>query len=471
MRTDIVPPMDIDVFSRRRAALAQHMQACGGGIALIPTAPEQLRNGDVDHPYRFDSHFHYLTGFSEPGAWLVLRADGHSTLFCQPKDLERELWDGYRLGPQAAVQTLGVQEAHPLAHLDEWMLLQLAAQPAVWLSVGLHPALPLRLENWLAQLRAKARSGVLCPTVQRDLSPLLADMRLFKDDAELAHMRRAAQISAAAHVRAMRFCAERLRADSGEVREYEIEAELLHEFRRHGSSGPAYTSIVAAGVNACVLHYAAADALLRSGDLCLIDAGCEVQGYASDVTRTFPAGGVFTGPQRDLYAVVQAAQAAAVAVTRPGARHKDAHHAAVRVLSQGMLDFKLLDANLQGSLDDVIASQAYRQFYMHGTGHWLGRDVHDVGDYVERSEAAGDSFVEPDANGKERTPPSRVLQPGMVLTIEPGLYVRPAVGVPECYWNVGIRIEDDAVVTAQGCELISRGVPVDADEIEALMRQ
>jgi Xaa-Pro aminopeptidase len=462
--------MDIDVFSRRRAALAQQMQAAGGGIALIPTAPEQRRNGDVDHPYRFDSHFHYLTGFAEPGAWLVLRADGHSALFCQPKDLERELWDGHRLGPQAAVQTLGVQEAHSLLHLDEWMLPQLAATPAVWLSVGLHATLSLRLDTWLAQLRAKARSGVLCPAVQRDLSPLLAEMRLFKDDTELAHMRRAAQISAAAHARAMRFCAERLRGGSGEVREYEIEAELLHEFRRQGSSGPAYTSIVAAGANACVLHYAAADAPLRSGDLCLIDAGCEVQGYASDVTRTFPASGVFSGPQRDLYDVVQAAQEAAVAVTHPGARHKDAHHAAVRVLAQGMLDFKLLDTNQVGQLDDVIASQAYRQFYMHGTGHWLGRDVHDSGDYVERSEAAGDFFAELDAHGKVRTPPSRVLQAGMVLTIEPGLYIRPAPSVPECYWNIGIRIEDDAVVTTQGCELISRGVPVHADEIEALMR-
>jgi Xaa-Pro aminopeptidase len=467
---DIVPSMDIDVFSRRRAALARRMQAAGGGIALIPTAPEQLRNGDVDHPYRFDSHFHYLTGFAEPAAWLVLRADGHSTLFCQPKDPERELWDGLRLGPQAAVQALGVHEAHPLSDLDVWMLPQLAAESTVWLSVGLHACVHARLDNWLAKLRTKARSGVVCPAVQRDLSPLLAEMRLFKDDSELAHMRRAAQISAGAHVRAMRFCAERLRAGAGEVREYEIEAELLHEFRRHGSSGPAYTSIVAAGANACVLHYAAADALLRAGDLCLIDAGCEVQGYASDVTRTFPASGVFSSPQRDLYAVVQAAQEAAIAATRHGARHKDAHHAAVRVLAQGMLDFKLLDANQVGQLDDVIESQAYRQFYMHGTGHWLGRDVHDVGDYVERSEALGDSFIGMDAQGKERTPPSRLLQPGMVLTIEPGLYVRPAPGVPGCYWNIGIRIEDDAVVTDQGCELISRGVPVRADEIEALMR-
>lgn len=462
--------MHSDVFSRRRSLLAQQMQAAGGGLALIPTAPEQLRNGDVDHPYRFDSHFHYLTGFAEPAAWLVLRADGHAALFCQPKDLERELWDGYRLGPEAAIQTLGVQEAHPLSHLDDWMLSQLASQPAVWFSMGLQLGVQRRLDAWLVQLRAKSRSGVVCPALQRDLSPLLAEMRLFKDDTELAHMRHAAQISALAHARAMRYCAQRFREGAAEVREYEIEAELLHEFRRHGSSGPAYNPIVAAGSNACVLHYAAASAPLQPGELCLIDAGCEVQGYASDVTRTFPASGVFSAAQRDLYAVVQAAQEAAVAATRPGARHKDAHHAAVRVLAQGMLDFKLLDANQVGRIDDVIASQAYRQFYMHGTGHWLGRDVHDVGDYVQRSEVTADTFTEADAQGKERTPPSRFLQPGMVLTIEPGLYVRPAPGVPECYWNIGIRIEDDAVVTPEGCELISRGVPVDAREIEALMR-
>jgi Xaa-Pro aminopeptidase len=462
--------MNPDAFSRRRRLLAQQMQAAGGGLALIPTAPEQTRNGDVDHPYRFDSHFHYLTGFAEPSAWLVLRADGHAALFCQPKDIDRELWDGYRLGPDAAVQTLGVQEAYPLSRLDEWMLDQLASQPAVWLSMGLHAGVQTRLDTWLAQLRAKARAGVVCPAVQHDLSPLLAEMRLFKDDTELAHMRHAAHISALAHARAMRYCAQRFREGAAAVYEYEIEAELLHEFRRHGSSGPAYNPIVAAGANACVLHYVAASAQLRSGELCLIDAGCEVQGYASDVTRTFPANGVFSPAQRDLYALVQAAQEAAVAATRPGARHKDAHHAAVRVLAQGMLDFKLLDAKVVGSLDDVIASQAYRQFYMHGTGHWLGRDVHDVGDYVQRSETAGETFTEPGADGKERSPPSRFLQPGMVLTIEPGLYVRPAPGVPEHYWHIGIRIEDDAVVTAQGCELISRGVPVDADEIEALMR-
>jgi Xaa-Pro aminopeptidase len=454
------------VFSRRRAALARQMQAAGGGIALIPTAPERLRNGDVDHPYRFDSHFHYLTGFAEPGSCLLLRADGHSTVFCQPKDLERELWDGYRLGPVDAVQALGVDEARASDELDALMAGRLADQPAVWLPLGAQNELHARLDGWLAQVRAKARSGVVCPAVQRDLSPLLGEMRLFKDEAELATMRRAAGISAQAHARAMRYCAERFRGGADEVREYEIEAELLHEFRRHGASGPAYTSIVAAGPNGCVLHYAAADAPLRAGQLCLIDAGCEVEGYASDITRTFPADGRFSPAQRELYALVQSAQVAAVAATRPGARQKDAHHAAVRVLAQGMLDLGLLDGAQVGGLDDVIASGAYRQFYMHGTGHWLGRDVHDVGDYVER----GEPFSSPGPDGKEVAPPSRILQPGMVLTIEPGIYVRPAPGVPERYWHIGIRIEDDAVVTEGGCELISRGVPVDAGEIEALMR-
>ncbi len=253
------------------------------------------------------------------------------------------------------------------------------------------------------------------------------------------------------------------------MREYEIEAELLHEFRRHGAQAPAYTSIVAAGANACVLHYAAAAAELRAGELCLIDAGCELDGYASDVTRTFPADGRFTPAQRELYDIVQAAQEAAIAATHPGARHRDAHHAAVRVLAQGMLDTGLLDRREVGGLDAVIESAAYRQFYMHGTGHWLGRDVHDAGEYLSLDEPAAE---EADGmGGRVVKKPSRRLEAGMVVTLEPGIYVRPAPGVPERYWNIGIRIEDDAVVTPVGCELISRAVPVAANRIEALMRE
>ena len=253
------------------------------------------------------------------------------------------------------------------------------------------------------------------------------------------------------------------------MREYEIEAELLHEFRRHGAQSPAYPSIVAAGANACVLHYAAGDTELRAGELCLIDAGCELDGYASDITRTFPADGRFTPAQRELYDIVLAAQDAAASATRPGARQRDAHYAAVRVLAQGMLDTGLLARNTAGDVDAVVESTAYRQYYMHGTGHWLGRDVHDVGEYLSLSEAA---VEQADGLGKRvLMPPSRLLEPGMVVTLEPGIYVRPAPGVPERYWNIGIRIEDDAVVTATGCELISRGVPVAATEIEALMKE
>jgi Xaa-Pro aminopeptidase len=243
---------------------------------------------------------------------------------------------------------------------------------------------------------------------------------------------------------------------------------LLHEFRRHGSQSPAYPSIVAAGANACVLHHAAGTSELRPGELCLIDAGCELDGYASDVTRTFPANGRFSAPQRTLYELVQAAQQAAIEATRPGARQRDAHHAAVRVLAQGMLDVGLLSRDAHGDVDAVIESAAYRQFYMHGTGHWLGRDVHDVGDYMALDEAP---VEQPDGlGGTVVKRPSRLLQAGMVVTLEPGLYVRPAADVPEHFWHIGIRIEDDAVVTDDGCELISRGVPVAPDAIEAWMR-
>ncbi len=455
-------------FVARRARVAAALRDAGGGIAIVPTAPERQRNSDNDHPYRHGSDFHYLTGFAEPGAWLVIGSDGKTTLVCRPKNVERELWDGVRLGPDAAPAALGVDDAVALDQLDETMVARLADQPAVWWSFET-PGLGARIEGWLERVRAKSRMGVEAPSVQHDLAPLLAAMRVKKDAGEIATMRRAATISAAAHVRAMRFCAARFAGDPrAAIPEYEIEAELLHEFRRSGAEGPAYGSIVAAGSNACILHYSPGGTPLQAGELCLIDAGCELDGYASDVTRTFPADGRFSASQRELYDIVEAAQAAAVAVTRPGARLRDAHAAAVRVLAQGMLDSGLLDRNAVGDVDAVIESAAYRQFYMHGTGHWLGRDVHDVGDYQQADEAP---VEQPDwQGGTVVKKPSRKLAPGMVVTIEPGLYVRPAEGVPERFWNIGIRIEDDAVVTAEGCELISRGVPVAAAEIEALMR-
>jgi Xaa-Pro aminopeptidase len=452
----------------RRARLAARMAAEGGGVAIIPTAPERQRNSDSDFPFRFDSHFHYLSGFGEPESWLVVSSTGHTTLFCRAKDVEREIWDGLRLGPEAAPAVLGVDAAFAVDEIDQRMPELLANQAAVWFPFGVHDGLSGRVDGWLAALRRRSREGLACPTVQRDLAGPLAEMRLLKDADEVATMKRAGMISAGAHVRAMRFCAERLRAGATGLREYEIEAELLHEFRRHGAQSPAYTSIVAAGPNACILHYAAADALLRPGELCLIDAGCELDGYASDITRTFPASGRFSGPQRALYDIVVQAQKAAIAATRPGARLIDAHWAAVRVLSEGMLDVGLLDRKRVGDVDAVIESAAYRQFYMHGTGHWIGLDVHDVGEYLSLGEAPVEQAD--GLGGKVTKKPSRLLRPGMAVTIEPGLYVRPHEQVPEAFWNIGIRVEDDAIVTGDGCELISRGVPVEAGEIEALMR-
>ena len=456
------------LYAQRRAHLAHLLGA--KGIAIIPTAPEQQRNRDADFLYRHDSYFYYLSGFTEPKAFLVITGDGKATLFCQPKDMERETWDGYRLGPADAPARLGVDAAHSSAELDAQMPALLDGRDAVWYPFATHKGLEARIDGWLGQVRARVRYGTLCPEQQRDLCGLLDEMRLVKDAHEQDVMRRAGQISAGAHIRAMQLSARMLRAGQ-EVREYHLDAELLHEFRRHGSQYPAYGSIVAAGANACVLHYRADTAPVRDGELVLIDAGCELDGYASDITRTFPANGRFSGPQRTLYELVLASQYAAVAATRAGARFTDPHEASVKVLAQGMLDVGLLDSNKVGTLDDVIEKRAYFQFYMHRTGHWLGMDVHDCGAYTEPSEI-GQTSVRKDALTGDTivNRPARILQPGMVLTIEPGIYVRPAAGVPEAFHNIGIRIEDDAIVTAGGCELISRGVPVAADEIEALMR-
>ena len=454
--------------AQRRARLAAQLGP--DGIAIIPTALERQRNRDSDFLFRFDSYFHYLSGFTEPHAWLVITSDGHSTLFCQPKDLEREIWDGIRLGPEAAPAALGVDAAFAVTELDQRLPKLLENKSTVWFPFAIHQGLEGRIDGWLKSVRARVRFGALCPESQRDLCGPLDEMRLIKDAHEQDVMRRAARISAGAHVRAMQLCARMLRAGE-DVREYHLDAELLHEFRRHGSQYPAYGSIVAAGANACVLHYRADNAPIRNGELVLIDAGCELDGYASDITRTFPANGKFSGPQRALYELVLASQEAAIAVTKPGARFTDPHDATVKVLAQGMLDVGLLDKNKVGTVDDVIDKRSYFQFYMHRTGHWLGMDVHDCGGYVEPSEVGQVSERKDPLSGeiiKDR--PSRILRAGMVLTIEPGLYVRPAEGVPREFWNIGVRIEDDAIVTAAGCELITRDVPVKADEIEALMR-
>ncbi len=457
------------IYAARRARFAATLGA--DGIAIIPTSPERQRNRDSDFLYRFDSYFHYLTGFTEPNATLVITGDGKSTLFCAPKDMEREIWDGFRLGPTAAPAALGVDAAFSDAELDALLPKLLENKAAVYYPFATYPGLETQVDGWLSKVRARVRYGALCPETQRDACAVLDEMRLFKDTSEQATMRRAAEISAAGHIRAMQKSAQMLR-DGKDVREYHLDAELLHEFRQQGSQYSAYSAIVAAGANACVLHYRADAAQVKSGDLVLIDAGCELDGYASDITRTFPANGKFTAPQRALYDIVVASQDAAVAVTKPGCRFIDPHEAAVKVLAQGMLDVGLLDKNKVGSLEDVITNRAYFPFYMHRTSHWLGMDVHDCGGYNEPSELGQTTERKDPLSGEVITNrPSRILRPGMVLTLEPGIYVRPAAGVPEQFHNIGIRIEDDAIVNEGGCELISRGVPVKADEIEALMRE
>jgi Xaa-Pro aminopeptidase len=456
------------LYAQRRAAFARQMGK--DSIAIIPTALERQRNRDSDFLFRHDSYFYYLTGFTEPHALLVLTSEGAASLFCQPKDMEREIWDGYRLGPVAAPEVLGVQAAHSIQELDALMPKLLENRETVYFPFAIHAGLEGRVDGWLHKVRARVRYGALCPEQQRDACGILDEMRLFKDAHEIDIMRRAAAISARAHVRAMQTSARMLR-EGKDVREYHLDAELLHEFRAGGSQYPAYGSIVAAGANACVLHYRADTAPVKSGDLVLIDAGCELDGYASDITRTFPANGKFTGPQRALYDIVLASQEASVAATQPGARFTDPHEAAVKVLAQGMLDVGLLSKDQHGTVDDVIEQRAYFQFYMHRTGHWLGMDVHDCGGYNEPSEIGTITERKDPLSGETiKNRPSRILRAGMVLTIEPGIYVRPAPGVPEQFHHIGIRIEDDAVVNASGCELISRGVPVKADEIEALMK-
>ena len=430
-------------FRARRARLFERMQAAGGGVAILATAPERVRNRDTHYPYRHDSYFYYLTGFREPEAVVVLVAGAapKQILFCREKNEEREIWDGYRHGPEAARAAFGFDEAWTIGDLEKRLPDYLADQPLLWTGLGYDNDWDARVLGALNAVRDKARSGLTPPHSVRDLRAELDEMRLVKDASELATMRRAAQISAAAHCRAMRSTAP------GRF-EYEIEAELLHAFRRAGSPYPAYPSIVASGANACVLHYVGNECRMQDGELLLIDAGCELDGYASDITRTFPVSGRFSGPQRALYELVLAAQAAAQGATRPGAHWNEPHDAAVAVLAQGLLDLGLL----QGSLDGVLENGDYRRFYMHRTGHWLGMDVHDAGEYK-----VGGQW--------------RPLAEGMVLTIEPGCYVRPAGDVPEAFWNIGIRIEDDAVVTAGGCELITADAPKTVADIEALMRE
>jgi Xaa-Pro aminopeptidase len=430
---------EVSIYRSRRERLAR---AIGEGVALVPTAPERPRNRDSHYPYRFDSYFYYLTGFTEPEATLVVVGGQapRTLLFCRERNEEREIWDGFRHGPDAARERFGFDEAHPAAALDEVLPRLLENQPALHYPIGADAEWDARVIRCLNAVRARTRAGVAAPERVQDVRAVLDDMRLLKDAHEAALMRRAGAIAAAAHRRAM----QSVRPGRNE---YEIEAELLYEFRRNGAQFPAYSPIVAGGPNACVLHYVANNMPLRDGDLLLIDAGCELDGYASDITRTFPVNGRFSGAQREVYELVLASQRAAMDKVRPGTAWNEPHDAAVRVLAQGLLDLKLLP----GSLDIVLEKELYKRFYMHRTGHWLGLDVHDAGEYKRE--------------GKWRP-----LVPGMVLTVEPGVYIRAAPDVPERLRDIGVRIEDDVLVREGGCEVLTAEAPKRIDDIEALMR-
>ena len=431
--------IDSGLYQRRRARLAAAMRS---GVAIVPTAPERNRNRAAHYPYRFDSYFYYLTGFAEPEAALAIVAgeQARSILFCRDQDPEREIWDGFRYGPEAARTAFGFDEAHSINRLDALMPELLANRDAFYCHLGADAAWDARATGWLNRVRERSRSGVTAPSEVKDVHALLDEMRLVKGREELAMMRRAAAISAGAHRRAMRA------ARPGRA-EYEIEAELLHEFRRQGAQAPAYSPIVASGSRACVLHYVQNDGELREGELLLIDAGCELDGYASDLTRTFPVNGRFSAPQREIYELVLAAQSAAIAQVQPGNRWDAPHHAAINVLAQGLIDLKLL----AGTLAEVVETEAYKKYYMHRTSHWLGLDVHDAGDYKRAGEW-------------------RPLVPGMVLTVEPGCYIRAGDGVPERFAGIGVRIEDDVAVTDAGADVLTRDAPKSPGDIEDWMR-
>jgi len=431
--------IDRKEFLRRRKQL---MRIIGDdAICIVPAAPERLRNNDSHYPYRQDSDFHYLSGFPEPEAVLALipgREHGEAILFCRERDPEREAWDGARAGQEGAVQTYAMDDAFPIGDIDDILPGMIEGRSRVYYHFGRDAEFDIKLIHWVNRVRAQVRRGARAPHEFVALGHMLHDLRLFKTRDELRVMRKAAKIAASAHIRAMR-------AVRPGMNEHEVEAELLHDFRRQGAV-PSYEPIVGGGANGCVLHYRANNSPLKDGDLLLIDAGAEFQCYASDITRTFPVNGRFSPEQRALYDIVLAAQRAAIAQIRPGKPFGAYHDAAVRVITAGLIKVGLL----KGGLEKNIREKTYRRFYMHKTGHWLGLDVHDVGDYRIDGE-------------------DRVLEPGMVVTVEPGIYIAPDAKVPAKWRGIGIRIEDDVVVTRGEPEVITTEVPNDADEIEALM--
>jgi Xaa-Pro aminopeptidase len=434
------PVPAVKAHAARRLRLAKTL---GRGLVLLPTAPERPRNGDVTFEFRWDSHFYYLTGFREPEAVLAMVLNGRGKrprqiLFCRDRDVEREIWDGFRFGPAMAKEVFAFDEAYPFSELDQRIPELMADCDVLHTPVGADAKWDVAITGWLNKVRGNARAGVAAPAEIRDVRQSLDAMRLLKDAVEIDIMSRAGRISSQAHARAMR-------AARPGMFEYQIEAELLHEFVRNGARQPAYGSIVASGANACILHYQQNTAMLRKGDLMLIDAGCELESYAADITRTFPIAGRFSAPQRDIYELVLHAQLACIKAVKPGAPFGKYHDVAVKELARGLIDLKLC----KGSLDSVIETGVYRQFYMHRTGHWLGLDVHDAGAYKQQ--------------GKWTR-----LEAGMVVTVEPGLYIRPADNVPKHFWDIGVRIEDDVLVTPRGNRVLTSMCPKSVSDIEAL---
>ena len=427
-------------YARRRRHLMR--MADEDAILVLPAAPERIRSKDTTYPYRQDSDFWYLSGFAEPEAVLVLvpgRKHGEQLLFCRERDADREAWDGPRAGPEGAVERFGMDDAYPIADLDEILPGLLEGRRRVYYHFGRDKDFDLTLIGWVNRVRARSRQGVEPPHEFLELGHLLHELRLFKSRDELRLMQRAADVAARAQVAAMQ-------ATRPGLREFEVEAALQHTYRANDCVA-AYEPIVGAGANGCVLHYRANNAAMADGDLLLVDAGAEYANYASDITRTWPVNGVYSKEQRALYQLVLDAQAAALEQARPGRTWIAGHDAAVSVLAEGLLSLGLL----KGKLKDVIANGDYRRFYMHKTGHWLGLDVHDVGEY----KVAGDY---------------RELEPGMVFTIEPGLYIAPgSKGVPAKYQGIGIRIEDDVAITKEGHHVLTDGVPREVDAVEAVL--
>lgn len=431
--------MKIEEFSRRRDQL---MRMVGqDGIAILPSAPVRMRSRDVEYRYRQDSDFYYLTGFAEPDAVAVLspgRGSGEYIVFCRERDEEKELWDGSRSGPEGAIEFYGADDAFPIDDIDDILPGIIESCTSVYYTMGVYTDFDTRIADWINSLRSRESKGVHTPTEFVALDHLLHDMRLYKSRAEITAMRKAAKVAVGAHERAMRTVRPGLY-------EYEVEAEFRHEFRR-SDAWVSYNPIVGSGANSCILHYVDNNQPLADGELLLIDAGCELDYYASDITRTMPVNGKFSPEQRAVYDIVLEAQLAAINKTRKGNHWNEPHDAAVEVIARGLKDLGLLD----GGLGKLIEDGAYRQFFMHRTGHWIGMDVHDVGDYK-----VGDQW--------------RLLEPGMVTTVEPGIYIAARSGIPKQFHNIGIRIEDDVLVTNNGPDVLSKALVKDPDAIEAMM--